>query len=121
MNDKILLKNMMFYGYHGVYEYEREQGQRFFVDVELQMDFGRASQSDDWHDAVDYVAIYNLIKEIFETKRFKLMEALANHIAESLIRDFAVSRATVRVRKPAVPLPGPIDYVQIETTHGKVQ
>ena len=43
MNDKILLENMMFYGYHGVYEYEREQGQRFYVDVELHLDFSAAA------------------------------------------------------------------------------
>lgn len=119
MNDKILLKNMMFYGYHGVYEYEREQGQRFYVDIELELDFGKAAESDDWQDATDYVAVYNQVKAIFETKRFKLMEALADHIASSLLQDTAIRQVTVRVRKPGVPLPGHVDYVQIETTRGR--
>ncbi len=118
MNDNILLKNMMFYGYHGVYEYEREQGQRFYVDAELELDFAEAAKSDDWRDAVDYVAAYGQIKAIFETQRFKLMESLAAHIAETLLQG-AVRRVTVRVRKPGVPLPGHIDYVQIETTRSK--
>ncbi|MDR3589845.1 MAG: dihydroneopterin aldolase [Negativicutes bacterium] len=115
MNDKILLKNMMFYGYHGVYEYEREQGQRFYVDVELELDFAKAAASDDWRDAVDYVGVYNQVKTIFETQRFKLMESLTGHIAETLLQGI-VRQVTVRVRKPGVPLPGQVDYVQIETT-----
>ncbi|MDR3563822.1 MAG: dihydroneopterin aldolase [Negativicutes bacterium] len=115
MNDKILLQNMMFYGYHGVYEYEREQGQRFYVDVELELNFGKAAISDDWRDTIDYVGVYNQIKSIFETQRFKLMEALAGHIAATLLKE-PVLRVTVSVRKPGVPLPGQVDFVQIETT-----
>jgi len=115
MNDKILLQNMMFYGYHGVYEYEREQGQRFYVDVELEFDFGKAAESDDWHDTIDYVSVYNQVKSIFETQRFKLMESLAGHIATTLIQG-PIRQVTVRVRKPGVPLPGQVDFVQIETT-----
>lgn len=118
MNDKIVLQNMMFYGYHGVYEYEREQGQRFYVDVELYLDFGLAAEADNLHQSADYVSIYNQVKEVFETKRFKLMEALVSHIAAGLVQG-TVYQATVRVRKPAVPLPGPIDYVQIETTYSR--
>lgn len=106
---------MMFYGYHGVYEYEREQGQRFYVDVELELSFDNAAQSDDWNDTVDYVGVYEQIKAIFETKRFRLMEALVGHIATNLVKG-AVYQATVRVRKPNVPLPGHVDYVQVETT-----
>jgi 7,8-dihydroneopterin aldolase/epimerase/oxygenase len=118
MNDKILLQNMMFYGHHGVYEYEREQGQRFYVDVELELDFTKAAKTDDWRDAADYVTVYEQVKAIFENRRFKLMEALAAHIAVTLLQG-TISQVTVRVRKPGVPLPGQIDYVQIETTRSR--
>jgi 7,8-dihydroneopterin aldolase/epimerase/oxygenase len=118
MNDKILLQNMMFYGYHGVYEYEREQGQRFYVDVEIQLDFDQAAATDNWLDATDYVKVYNQVKQIFETQRFKLMEALAAHIAKTILHE-PIQQVTVRVRKPGVPLPGQIDFVQIETTRSR--
>ncbi|MBP2650195.1 MAG: dihydroneopterin aldolase [Firmicutes bacterium] len=113
MSDKILLQNMMFYGYHGVYEYEREQGQRFYVDVELSLDFGRAATSDDLADTLNYVLVYQQIKDIMETRRFRLLEALAEHIANTLLTG-RVNQVTVRVRKPQVPLPGQLDYIQIE-------
>jgi len=115
MNDKIVLKNMMFYGYHGVYEYEQEQGQSFYVDAELYLDFSQAAATDDWSKALDYVMVYNEIKEIFASKRFKLLETLVSCIASSLLYE-QVSKVTVRVRKPNVPLPGYTDYVEVETT-----
>jgi dihydroneopterin aldolase len=118
MSNKILLQNMMFYGYHGVYEYEREQGQHFYVDVELCFDFSKAAKSDDFHDALDYVAVYHQIKNIVEGHRFRLLEALAGNLADELLTG-AVENVTVRVRKPGVPLPGAIDFVQVEVTRSR--
>jgi 7,8-dihydroneopterin aldolase/epimerase/oxygenase len=118
MNDKILLQNMMFYGFHGVYDYEREQGQRFYVDVELHFDSELAEDSDDLSKTVDYVAVYIQVKSIFETKKFHLLEALAGHIAATLLQG-PIQTVVVRVRKPAVPLPGQLDYVQYETMRSR--
>ncbi|MBP2653136.1 MAG: dihydroneopterin aldolase [Firmicutes bacterium] len=118
VSDNILLQNMMFYGYHGVYEYEREQGQRFYVDVELSLNFGKAVTSDDLEDTLDYVSVYQQVKSIMETRRFKLLEALAENIAQTLLSGNVV-QVTVRVRKPAVPLPGQLDFIQIEVTRSK--
>lgn len=116
MNDKILLNNMMFYGFHGTYEHERELGQRFYVDVELAIDSTQAGKTDDLNHTVDYTAIYARIKEIAENRRFQLLEALASTIAETVLGWDKVSVVTVRVRKPSVPIPGQLDYVQLEMT-----
>lgn len=117
--DKILLQNMMFYAFHGVFEYEREQGQKFYIDVELTVDTYEAGISDDLNQAVDYTAVYQKIKEIAETYRYKLLEALANKIAKELLTFKRVDIVTVRIRKPAVPIPGQIDYVQLEVTRSR--
>jgi 7,8-dihydroneopterin aldolase/epimerase/oxygenase len=114
MSDKILFKNMMFYGFHGVYTYEQEIGQRFFIDVEYEIDSRPAGKSDDIYDTVDYTAVYQQIKEIAEHKRFQLLEALAENIAMAILECSSIKAVTVRVRKPAVPLPGHIDFIQIE-------
>lgn len=117
MADKILLQNMMFYGFHGVFEYEREQGQRFYLDVELTADFSQAGKTDRLQDGVDYTAIYSQVKNIVENRRFQLLEALASHIGDNILENSALLQAvTVRIRKPAVPIPGQIDFVQIEIT-----
>nr|WP_092068386.1 dihydroneopterin aldolase [Dendrosporobacter quercicolus]NSL47077.1 dihydroneopterin aldolase [Dendrosporobacter quercicolus DSM 1736]SDL75170.1 dihydroneopterin aldolase [Dendrosporobacter quercicolus] len=120
MADKILLKNMMFYGFHGVFEYEREQGQRFYIDVELTADFDQAGKTDNLEDTIDYTAIYSHIKEIAETQRFQLLEALASQLCDSILAAYDRLQAiTVRIRKPAVPIPGQIDFVQVEIARSR--
>lgn len=114
---KILISNVMFYGFHGVYEYEREQGQKFFYDVEMISDSDVAAESDDVNDAVDYIAVYQMIKELAENKRFHLLEGLAAHIGDEIMSAYSVVKeVTVNIRKPSVPIAGPIDYVQISVT-----
>lgn len=115
MSDKILLQNMMFFGRHGVYDYEREHGQRFYIDAELTVSLEKAAKTDDLTTSVDYVTAYHKIKDIVETQKFNLLEALAGKIAEALLVS-PVNQVCVRVRKPGVPLPGQIDYVQVEIT-----
>lgn len=116
--DRILLQNMMFYGYHGVYEHEREMGQRFAVDAELSLDLARAGASDRLEDSLDYVAAYEAIRGVVENNKFQLLEALAEHVAAALLTG-RVAEVTVRVRKPGVPLPGSLDFVQVEVTRSR--
>ena len=105
---------MVFYGFHGVYESEREQGQRFFVDVEMITDTKEAAKTDNLELAVDYTAIYAKVKEITENHRYYLIEALADKMAEMILENPLILETTIRVRKPSAHIPGVIDYVQVE-------
>ncbi|MBR2142919.1 dihydroneopterin aldolase [Anaerovibrio sp.] len=112
---KVKIVNMMFYGFHGMYEYEREQGQKFYFDVEATTKDDKVVESDDVADTVDSSALYAAAKEACENKRFHLLQALAGHIGDRLINQHPViSEVKVTIRKQSVPIPGPLDYVQIE-------
>jgi len=114
--DVIRLKRMVFYGYHGVSAPEKETGRRFEVDCELEADLAAPGSSDQLTDTVDYVAVYNSIREIVEGKAFSLIEKLALAIADRLLDSFPVYRVTVRVRKMIPPIPGNIDHIEIEVS-----
>lgn len=114
--DKIRIHNMSFYGHHGVEASERDLGGRFQVDVELGLDLRPAGISDSVADTVDYKAVYELVAEIQETNRFRLLEAFAHAIAEAVLERFRVEEVTVRVRKASVPLGGLIDHAEVEIT-----
>ena len=117
---KVRIHNMMFYGFHGYYEYEREQGQKFFFDVEMTIHKDAAVESDNLDDGVDTARVYDIVKEVSENKRFQLLAALGGNIADKLLQKFPhVDEAMVRVRKPSVPISGPIDYVEVEVTRKK--
>ncbi|HHY97636.1 MAG TPA: dihydroneopterin aldolase [Firmicutes bacterium] len=114
--DKILLKDMVFYGYHGAFSAEKELGQRFEVDVEMVTDLSQAAQMDDVELSVNYVDVYTLVKDIVEEREFNLIETLAETICQEILAAYAVREVTVRVRKPHAPLGGLLGYVQVEIT-----
>jgi dihydroneopterin aldolase len=101
----IELHGLELHGYHGVLEEEKENGQRFWYDVELEV--GEWGTTDRIEDAVDYRLVVDAVREVNE-RRFELLEALAASVAETLIERFAVARVKVRVRKR--PAGMPVDY-----------
>lgn len=112
--DVIRLQGMAFYAYTGVYEAERELGQRFEVDVEMGVDLKKAAANDDLEATVDYSRVYQAVRSVVEGRTFRLIEALAGSIADRVLADYPVAWVQVRVRKPHVPLGGLLDYVEVE-------
>ena len=88
------------YGNHGAEEDERDAGQTFLVDLDLQV--SDAALSDRIEDAVDYRAVAARVQAISDERRFHLLEALAAAVADALVAEFPVETVRVRVRKPAV-------------------
>lgn len=113
--DKIIMKNLAFFGYHGVLKEENVLGQKFFVDIDLYTDLKRAGISDEVTDTVHYGEVYNMVKDIVENKRFKLLEALAENIAATVLDSFSlVNEISVKIRKPEAPVNGIYDYFGVE-------
>lgn len=113
--DKIILSGMAFYGYHGANPEEKELGQRFIVDLEVERDLRPAGQRDDLAATVNYSHLYRTVKEVVEGRSFDLIEAVAEGIATNVLQRFPVDSAMVRVRKPEVPIKGSVlDYAAVE-------
>lgn len=111
----IRLQNAVFYGYHGNHHEERFLGGRFHIDVEMETDFSTAAEEDKLPLTINYEAVYALIQDIVTNQSFKLIESLAERIASSVLEQFSgVNAVAIRVRKPAVPLKGVIDFVEVE-------
>ncbi len=109
------MKNMEFYGYHGVLPEENKLGQKFIITVELYTDLKNAGISDDLKSSVNYAEVYEVVKQSAEQKVFKLIEALAEDIAINIFKDFVtVKELTVNVKKPAAPVKGIYDYFGVE-------
>ena len=77
MSDRIVLANMRFEGVHGYLEWERRERQPFEVDIELHADLRPAGASDDLGDTVDYGLVYDVVREVVETRSFILLERVA--------------------------------------------
>lgn len=112
--DKILLSGLEFFGRHGCHAAERELGQRFLVDIELECDLTRAGETDSLDDTINYVEILQAAREIVEGEAAQLLEHLARRIADFALQDQRVQRARVRIRKPHVAMPYPLEYLGVE-------
>lgn len=114
--DRILLKGLSFFGRHGCHQAEKDLGQKFTIDIELECDLSLASRSDQMDDTIDYVAIYNHAREVVEGPSVQLLEVLAQRIADFALQDERVDSAWVRVSKPHIALPGALEFLGIEIT-----
>lgn len=103
--DRIILKDLGFYGYHGVFAEEAKLGQRFFIDLELGTDLTAPATTDRLSTGISYADIYDVVKAAFETRRMKLLEAVAQNIVDAIFEAFQdVGWVIIRLRKPEAPI-----------------
>ncbi len=114
MADKIVLSGIQFHGHHGVSDQERDLGGRYMVDLELTYDLRPAGRSDALADTIDYSAVYALVVAVGRERRFHLLEALAQALADAVLAQFSVSEVLVRVKKQSPPIAGVLDHVGVE-------
>lgn len=111
---------MLFYGYHGVFPEETRLGQRFNVDLVVSLDLKQAGQTDELSYTVNYAELYNTCREIVEGKPFKLVEALADKLASTILLRFPlIQSTTITVVKPDPPIPGHYESVAVEITRSR--
>ena len=119
--DKIIMKGLIFYGYHGALEEEKMLGQRFIVDAKLYIDLKKAGKTDDLDHTVNYKDIYEVIKGIVENERYNLLEALAERICEDILNSYnAIQKIDVKIKKPETPVAGIFDYFAVQIERGRM-
>jgi len=84
----------------GVFPEERDKRQDVIIHVAMDCDFGRAAETDDLADTVDYKSVKRAIVSLVEASNFNLIETLADRIADICLQDPRVVSATVTVDKP---------------------
>lgn len=105
MSDRIELRGLRARGHHGVYDFERAQGQDFLVDAVLELDLARAAASDEVTDTVHYGELAERLVGVVTGEPVNLIETLASRLVDVCLRDARVAAATVTVHKPQAPIP----------------
>ena len=120
MSDQIVLTGIHGFGYHGLFEHERKDGQDFFVDLTLSVDLTAAAQSDAIEDTVNYAEITDLVVEEITTKPVNLIEKLAARIAERVLnQQIKVQSVTVTVHKPQAPVAAQLKDIAVVVTRSR--
>ena len=116
MNGRIALSGLRARGFHGVFDFEREQGQDFVVDVLLELDLARAAASDDVADTVHYGELAERLAKVVGGEPVNLLETLAQRLADVCLCDDRVAAVTVTVHKPQAPIPLTFSDVAVSVT-----
>lgn len=111
--DRIRLRGLRVHGHHGVLPAERELGQPFLVDADLEVDTGLAARTDDVADTVDYAGLARVLAGVVAGEPVNLLETLAGRLADACLADQRVAAAEVTVHKPAAPVRQPVADVAV--------
>lgn len=113
--DKIKIKELEIYAYHGVFQEEKEQGQRFYVNIVLETDFRTAAREDRLEKSTHYGEVCEKIRETFTKETYDLIETAAFRTAEAVLQNFpGIQKICLEVRKPEAPIPMEFSSVSVE-------
>lgn len=116
MTDELTVTGIACRGHHGVFDFERREGQTFVIDLTLGVDTGSAAASDDLHDTVDYGRLVDSVRAAVETDPVDLIETLAQRIAGVCLLDARVEWCRVTVHKPDAPIEATFSDVALTIT-----
>lgn len=117
MSDRIFLKGLLVHAHHGLLSHESEVGQRFVIDLDMEIDLARAAASDHLANTVSYADVAEVTLSTFKARNFKLLEAAAGAVAEAILSAFpAIAAITVTVHKPHAPIAAIFDDVGVIMT-----
>jgi len=116
VTDELAVLGLQCFGHHGVFDFERREGQVFVIDLVLGVDTAPAAASDDLHDTVDYGSLSAQVKACVETDPVDLIETLAQRIADVCLLAERVEWARVTVHKPDAPIDATFSDVALTIT-----
>ncbi len=119
VRDRLAVRGIECFGHHGVFDFERRDGQRFVIDLTLGLDTASAAASDDLQDTVDYGSLVSAVRQGVENDPVDLIETLAERLAGLCLADPRVDWAEVTVHKPDAPLDGPVSDVALTITRSR--
>ena len=110
----ISIEGMEFFAYHGCFKEEQVIGTKFIVDLFLTTDTSKAEETDNLNDTVNYLAVYQSVKDEMKIKS-KLLENVSRRIIRRVKKEFPdVTRVRIKMRKMNPPLGGKINFVSVE-------
>lgn len=117
--DALVLTGLRVRAHHGVYDFERENGQDFVVDVTAWLDLGRPAASGDLAETVHYGELATEIADAVKRDPVDLIETVAERVAGVVLAHRPVHSVEVTVHKPDAPIPVPFGDVAVRILRGR--
>lgn len=113
--DKIIIKDLKIYAYHGVNEEEKIKGQNFYLDITAYLDLSVPCESDNVDDTVSYAKIIKKAREVFCADKYDLIEKAAQVTLDAIFESFPkINECEILLKKPEAPISAEFGYVAVE-------
>ncbi len=113
--DKIIIKDLKLFAYHGVNEEEKIKGQNFVFDITVWLDLSVPCDTDNVNDTVSYSKIIKTVSEVFTAEKYDLLEKAAAVVMKALFNEFsAIEECEILLKKPEAPIKADFSYVAVE-------
>lgn len=112
--DKITIKNLKIFAYHGVNPEEKENGQDFYIDLDYYVNIAKACHNDCIDDTVSYAKVVKVITRAFTAEKYNLIEKAAQVTADAVLDSFEeIFRVDITLKKPQAPVKAEFDYMAV--------
>lgn len=118
--DKILIKGLKIFAYHGVNPEEKENGQDFIFDIELYVNMNKACHSDNVEDTVSYAKVVKTVRRVFTAQKYDLLERCAEVTAQAILDEYReVLRVDLTLKKPQAPVKAEFEYMGVNIVRSR--
>lgn len=119
--DKIIVKDLKLFCYHGVNPEEKLDGQNFIFDVEAGVDLSMPCESDNVDDTVSYAKIIKTVRRVAQSEKNDLLEKVLQRVADALFEEFdRIQTLKILMKKPEAPIKADFSYVAVEIERSRV-
>lgn len=117
--DKIVIEQLEVYAYHGVFQEEKEKGQKFFVNCVLETNTREAGLSDNLKFSTHYGEVCKSIVTTMTSHKVDLIETVAEEVAGTILMEYPLVKSVVlEIQKPQAPIPYPFGFVSVKIERG---
>lgn len=118
--DKILIKGLKLFAYHGVNPEEKENGQDFIFDIGLYVNMNKACHSDNVEDTVSYAKVVKTVRRVFTAQKYDLLERCAEVTAQAILDEYSeVLRVDLTLKKPQAPVKAEFEYMGVNIVRSR--
>ena len=113
--DKILIRDLKIFAYHGVNPEEKRDGQNFVFDIDLSVNMTKACHSDDVNDTVSYAKVVKTVIRTVTEKKYDLLEKVAQVTADAVLAEYPeVFCVDITLKKPEAPVKADFGWVGVK-------
>lgn len=115
--DKITIKGLELFAYHGVNPEEKRDGQNFVIDMDYYVDITKACHLDSLDDTVSYAKVVKTIRKAFTSEKYDLIERAAQVVADAVLEEYpTIFKLEITLKKPEAPISADFEYVAVTIT-----